>query len=406
VIEPIPQSKPLWSRDFFSVVCAQMAFNYAISTFLLLPKFLSTQLGATPSDIGHVNAIPGLVAVLIVPFVGGFLDRVGRRPLMAAGALLALAYSLAWLGVDRLGPSIYALQILNGLAWMLAFSGSSTLITDLAPPERLSQAIGVFGAANISMNALGPSIAEPTAARFGWRVAFAIAALTAACSLLLIRRVHEPARPRSPSTTGTADLLATWAVARRLSPYLLAMATCGAAFGAVFTFYQPCVLAQGAKQVSLFFVGFTLAAIVTRVGLGSMADRVGRRRVSLWALALYACVVLAMTQLSPSRLLEFGFIFGFAHGFFYPALNALALEFTHTAERGRAMTLINGSFHLGNTTSVVTFGWVAHSYGYPPVFVLASLVTCVGIVTLYLSAAHGAVDTAPAAAEPSSPASS
>jgi MFS family permease len=168
--------------------------------------------------------------------------------------------------------------------------------------------------------------------------------------------------------------------------HLISMATCGAAFGAVFTFYQPFVIAQGATQVSIFFVGFTLAAVATRVGLGSLADRVGRRRIALRAFVGYALVVLAMTQLSPARLLWLGLAFGFAHGFFYPAMNALALEHTHESERGRSMTLCTGSFHLGNTASVLTFGWVAQAYGYPLVFVFASLVACIGIVTLYLSA--------------------
>jgi MFS family permease len=386
---PVP--KTLWTRGFVAILCTQMAFNYCFSTFLLLPKFLSTQLGATASDIGHVNAVSGIVAVASVPFVGGFLDRVGRRPLMAAGAILVLMYALGWTAVDHIGPLVYGLQVLSGLAFMLAFSGASTLVADHAPPERLSQAIGVFGAANITMNALAPAVAEPIAESYGWRAAFALGAAFALLSLALSRTVREPVRPSTAHIARVNDFFATLSVARRLMPYVIAMASCGAAFGAVFTFYQPCVIAQGATHVSTFFVGFTLAAVATRVGLGSLADRFGRRRVALRAFMLYALVVLSMTQLAPSRLLGFGLAFGFAHGFFYPALNALALELTQPTERGRAMTLINGSFHLGNTASVLVFGWVAHSYGYTPVFVLAALVACVGLMTLYRAAPRAAI---------------
>ena len=380
----------LWTRNFFAVVCAQVAFNYAASTYLLLPKFLATQLGASANDIGHVNAIPGLVAVLVVPFVGGFMDRVGRRPLMAAGAALALVSSLAWMSVDHLGPFVYALQAMSGLSFMLTFNGSVTLVTDEAPAQRLSQAIGVFGAANITMNAFAPAIAEPTAAHYGWRAAFALAAFGAALSLGLSRFVREPSRPQSPAGSAYSDLVATFAVAQRLLPHVIAMATCGAAFGGVFTFYQPWVLSQGAKNVSLFFVGFMLAAVITRVGLGSIADRIGRRRVAVRAFATYGLVVLAMTQLTPARLFWFGLAFGTAHGFFYPALNALAVELTHAGERGRAMALINGAFHLGNTSSVVTFGWVAHVYGYELVFVLAAFVAACGTLVLHVDGVRGA----------------
>jgi MFS family permease len=388
----------MFGRAFLRVICAQMSFNYGFSTYLLLPKYLSTRLGAEAGQLGMMSAIQGLVAVLAVPFIGGFLDRVGRRPLMAAGAALMLCYSLAWLAVDRIGPLAYALQVLSGLAFMLAFSGASTLSTDLVPPERLSQAIGIFGAANITMNAIAPAVAEPVAARFGWPFAFGLAAASSVVSLAVTRIVREPVRAKVARGSATADLLATLSVARRLLPYVLAMASCGAAFGAVFTFYQPWVLAQGATQVSMFFVGFTLAAVSTRVGLGSLADRFGRRRVALRAYLVYASVVLAMTQLTPGRLLGFGLAFGFAHGFFYPALNALALEGTTKAERGRAMTLVNGAFHLGTTVSALALGWVAHTYGYAPVFLLASMVTFAGLGVLY-TAAHGEAVPETAAAE-------
>lgn len=394
MVVPTSDSSPpsLWTRNFFAVICAQVAFNYAASTYLLMPKFLATALGASANDIGHVNAIPGLMAFMVAPFVGGFMDRVGRRPLVAAGAVCAFIASLAWMTVTELSPIVYPLQMLSGLSFMLTFNGSVTLVTDEAPAARLSQAIGVFGAANITMNALAPAIAEPVAERFGWSAAFGLAAAAAVVSLGLSRLVREPERPKAASGNAYRDLIDTFTVARRVFPNFFAMVACGAAFGAVFTFYQPWVLSQGAKQVSMFFVGFMIAAVVTRVGLGSIADRVGRRRVAVRSFSAYALVVAAMTQLTPSALFWFGLAFGSAHGFFYPALNALTIELTHASERGRAMALVNGAFHLGNTTSVVTFGWVAHAYGFPPVFVLAALVAGVGALTLHLDGSRSAAN--------------
>ncbi|HKU40041.1 MAG TPA: MFS transporter, partial [Polyangiales bacterium] len=149
-----------------------------------------------------------------------------------------------------------------------------------------------------------------------------------------------------------------------------------------FTFYQPYVLEQGAEHVSTFFVGFTLAAVTTRLGFGNVPDRFGRRRVALIALSAYTLMVLVMTELTPGRLLAFGFGFGLSHGFFFPALNAYALEFTAPHERGRAMTLVNGAFHLGNTVSVLSCGFAAHEYGYPTAFRVAAAVAGLGVCAL------------------------
>jgi len=378
--------RPVVTRDFVAIVMTQMMFGYAISTFLLLPKFLATQLHGTASQIGHVSAIPGCTAALIVPFVGSALDHFGRRPLMRVGAALGALCALLWLFVDSIGPAVYGLQVMSGIAFMLAFSGSSTLVADSAPPEKLGQAIGLFGAANISMNALAPAIAEPLASVYGWHSAFVVASLAFLASLVSSLSVRESDRSHllSVADGGRANPLAqTVHVARKLLPYMIAMLTCGAAFGAVFTFYQPFVLAQGAEHVSTFFVGFTTAAVTTRLGLGSFADRFGRRRVAFWALVAYVFMVLMMTQLTPSLLLPLGFGFGLAHGFFFPALNAFALEFTELRERGRAMTLVNGAFHLGNTCSVLCCGWVAEAYGYPQAFMLAAVIAGLGVCALH-----------------------
>ena len=49
-----PSSKlsPVWTKAFVTVVTTQMAFGYASSSFMLLPKYLATELHATASDIG------------------------------------------------------------------------------------------------------------------------------------------------------------------------------------------------------------------------------------------------------------------------------------------------------------------------------------------------------------------
>ena len=53
----------------------QMAFGLCWSTFLLLPKYLTTELDATASQIGFVSAIPTFAGTLAVPIVGRRMRR-------------------------------------------------------------------------------------------------------------------------------------------------------------------------------------------------------------------------------------------------------------------------------------------------------------------------------------------
>jgi MFS family permease len=371
-----------------------MAFGYSGSTFLLLPKYLSTELGASPAQIGRVTAIMSLAAVLAIPFVGDLIDRVGRKPLISLGCALSAVYAGAWLFVDRMSVFVDLVQIVGGIAVMVAFNSASTLVADQAPPERLSQAIGIFGAANMAMGAIAPAVAELLAVSVGWHAAFGLATLVALASFVLSRRVYEAPRLAAAPVKVRTGMLALW---KRLAFYSFTMTTAGAAYAAVYTYYQPFVLAQGATHVSPFFVGFTLAAVSTRVFFGALPDRIGRRRAALGSYTLYAVMVLAMTQLTPSRLLLFGFLFGYAHGVYYPTLSAMFVEHAHPDERGRVMTLVTGSFRLGNVCSALALGWVAERYGYREVFVLASFVSALGVGALALQHQHR-----PARADPSS----
>lgn len=408
--------EPLWTKAFVTVVTTQMAFGYASSAFVLLPKYLSTELHATASDIGYVVAVTGLAAVAAIPFVGAAIDRFGRKPLVILGCVLTALYAFGWLAVRELSWWMYALQGLGGIAFMVAFNAAGTLVTDQAPPARLGQAIGIFGASNMVMSAFAPGVGELLAQSVGWHAMFALQGCVALFALGLAQRITDT-RPRGrslppPSSVGDGHAVAddaegganlradsippmpgglgfaaTFTLFRRQLPHSLAMASCGASYGAISTFYQPFVIAQGAQHVSGFFIGFTVAAVAVRLLFGSLPDRVGRRRVAIGSYVGFASVALIMTQLTPDRLLVFGFLFGCAHGIFYPALSALCVEQAGRSERGRVMTLVMGSFRLGNVVSALLLGWVAEAYGYRTVFVLASLASWLGVAALYATPA-------------------
>jgi predicted MFS family arabinose efflux permease len=165
----------------------------------------------------------------------------------------------------------------------------------------------------------------------------------------------------------------------------LVIALAGAAFGAMFTFPQPFALELGMERVRSFFVAYTAAALVARLGLGPFTDRLGRRPVSLAALALYAVSTAAAGQLESLGLAVVGGAFGFAHGLFYPTFNALAVQDTGERERGKVMALFNGAFNVGYAGGVFGLGLLAEAVGYPPVFRVAAVCAACAFAVLWVS---------------------
>lgn len=370
-------ASPLPYRKLTLVVTAQIAYGMCWSTFLLLPKFLTTELHASAPQIGLVSAVPSLAGAVAVPFVGRWVDRVGRRPLILLGSAMVALQSFGFAAVHAIGPLLFLLQLVYGLSFVIAFNAAATLAADIAPPDRLTHVLGIFGASNVITNAIAPAIFEPMAAKNGWSSVFVLAGILGLGAFALALRLQdEPAHAHD-------DHAATKSNATPGLPfYVLTMAASGVAFAVAFTFYQPFALSLGMHEVRAFFFGYAGSVFVARVALGSLPDRIGRKRTAVLALALYGAVVLAMSRLAPGTLALYGALLGLAHGFFYPSLNALAVERSARRQRGKVLTYLNGGFQLGYTLSVLGFGWLAERTGYPTIFVLGGAVVASASVAL------------------------
>jgi MFS family permease len=369
-LERGPARDRLWTTRFVLLLTVMVAFGFAFSIFFLLPKYLATQLFAGAQAIGRVSAAAMLAGVLCVPLLGPWIDRSRRRLLIAGGAMLMGVSSIGFVWVDTVGPYIFVLRALQGVAFTLVFNAAAALTADLAPPRRLGQAIGYFGVSVLCTNAMAPLAAEAIAERAGWAPVFVLGGVAATLSAGLALRIREPSQPRRPAAFSYRGLLSRPRVA-----VLLVAAVCGCALGTMFTFTQPFALQQGIHTFGGFFASYTLGALVMRVGLGSVADRFGRQRVGAATLVLYGLVVLATAGLRPGWLEPLGAVFGVAHGLFYPAMTAFAVEHVERDRRGVMLTLFNGAFNAGVAVSVAVLGAVAEAHGYPIIFVLVGLVT-------------------------------
>lgn len=365
---------------FLLLLCVQFCFGLSYSTYFLLPKYLTREYHASADVIGAVASVASIAGVVATPWMGAWLDRGARRPFVTYGAILngLTGFGFAW--VHSTAWPIYALRIVNGVSYVLVFNAIVTMATDMAPPKKLSQAIGLCGAASMASNTVAPAVAEFVADHQGWSLVFLLAGGAALSASLLSRGLHDsrPVHSAAPSAeAGPSALALLWEPSRRGT--LICAAANGAAFGVMFTFTQPLALLQGANKVSAFFVGYTLTALVIRLGLGSLADTWGRRRLAFAALALYGLVAFMTAYLRPELLFLAGAGLGLSHGFLYPAINAMAAEGVPHARRGAVMSYFYGCFAAGFAFWVLALGVLARAHGYPLVFMLTGVLVWLSI---------------------------
>ncbi len=376
-------AKSLWSPALTRIVLAQALFGFGWCLYLLQPKFLTQELGVGPAEVGTTMAFGGISGVIAIFGVLSVIDkRGGRRLLFLTGSLILCVSSLGFLLVDRFGPLVYLLQIGINASYVMAFNAAMALVTDVAPRERIGQAFGVQSAANLSMNAVSSLVAESVSEHFGWRAVFALAVVASLVCFAFGLGLPRERRGANEPPVSVAPVRAPYAA---VVPIFLTAALLGSGFIAMFAFHQPYALSLGAERLGTFFIGFTVAALAMRLGLGGLGDRFGHARVSLLAVALYAAVPLAMSRLSPSLLPLYGAALGVAHGVAYPTLTALATGLVPLRAHGRIIAAYSGSFHAGTTLGALAWGQVAKSFGYASLFygATAASVAALGVLAIW-----------------------
>jgi MFS family permease len=367
---------------FALVLACQACFGFAFSAFFLLPTFLATELAAGAAEIGRLATATSFVTAFLMIGMGILVDRCARRPLIVAGGLLMAVASIAFAAVDGIGPFVYALRMVQAIAFAMVYVAGSAMTVDLAPDERLGEALGYFGLTGLAANAVAPAVVEELAAGPGWPAAFAAAAAAAlVCALLGLGFRESPTRHIRRTPTTPIAALAFRADQCRGG---LVMACIGAAFSALFVYHQLYALELGIFQVRVFFVNYALAAVVARLAFGTVGDRWGRRRVSIVALALYTLATFSMMELSALGLGIIGAGFGLAHGIFYPTFSALVVEPLDARVRGKALALLQAWFNLGIALAASALGVLAETSGYRDVFAVAGLCCAAALSTVML----------------------
>ena len=363
----------LYTAPMVAILAAGSTFGFSSSVFNLLPKYLVEVLGAGPAQIGMVTATFGAATVAVCPLLARWIDRMPRGHFVRLGALLMIVTSLAFSYVDEFDVLLIVLRAVQGAAFGLTFTALTTLVADVAPAKRLSEALGLVGASMLITNAIAPAVVEPLAAGYGWTPAFVLAAVLAGASLVIggFLDAHPHARDRGGVPMDAAEPRTSG----RTLHYAIITASVGCAFGVMFTYHQPFALSLGRANVSGFFVSYCVAALVARLALGRLTDRIGRFRVAVVALHLYTLVVLATAAMQPGLLEAYGALLGLSHGMFFPAFNALAIAGASPSGRGRLLTVFTAAFYGGFAAGVLVLGALAEHGGYPIVFAATAATT-------------------------------
>jgi MFS family permease len=370
------------------------SFGSAV-TAVAMPVLVVQRLGATPFEVGVVNAAQFMPYALLGLIAGVYTDRWRRKPILvwaSVGRALSLgAIPILWtIGILQIWILIVAL-LLFGAFSVFGFAATQSLLPRLVPQARLVLANARLDQTDAAAQTLGPAIGGGLVGLLGAPVAIAVDAVSYLIDALLNAgiQVDEPrsdARPRDLRAEVREGL--QWMHRHRtLGPLALSTHVWFLANGAGMT-----VLSLLALR-SLGFTAFTFGTLLAVFGIASLvgasvatwaATRIGSRRVIILARVAYP-VVWLLVAIAPANGAGNALVFValFLQGLAAGVENANEMGYWQALTPDELLGRVNATRRSVNRTMAALGALVAGLV----VGLIGDRVTLIGVIITFVAAA-------------------
>jgi len=371
----------LFTKPFLLVSVANFTSGMAYALFLHFSGYLA-DLGASDTQIGLIYGATAVASIAMRPLLGTVMDRYGRRPVILFGNVLNIVFVLLYLTVSTLGPWVYAVRIGHGVAEAMLFSALFTYGTDVIPKSRRTEGIALFGVSGLLPIGVAGIVGDFVLSIAGFRELFLTAAGFAVITLVLSLPLPErrPALKPGESPHGFWKVV----VQRDLLPIWWMIGSFSTVLTGYLVFIRRYVDDTGFGSVGLFFSTYVAVAILERVFLGWLPDRVGRMRVLYPSLGILVVGFLVLAGAgSWVGVAIAGAFCGAGHGFIFPILTALLVDRAPETDRGSAMSFFTALFDVGTLIGGPLLGAIIDNAGWGPMYVAAGAALAVAAVIFW-----------------------
>ncbi|MDO8751768.1 MAG: MFS transporter [Dehalococcoidia bacterium] len=353
---------------FLTDISSEMVLN-------VLPLFLANALGVRTTIIGIIEGIAESTATLSRLPSGWLSDRLHRRkPLTMAGYGIS-AVTKPFLFFAGAWGTVLPLRFLDRVGKGVRTSPRDALIADSSPEKERGKNFGFYrglDTAGAVLGILGAALVVYVAQggahsldRQTFRILVLSATVPAFLGLFMLWRFVVEPKPSSTkqATAKSQQASASFPLKFKLVLLTMLLFTLGNSSDA-FLILRAQDVGMSVVQVLLLLAGFNLVHSLASTPLGIISDKIGRTRVLVAGLAVYALVYLGFGAASHVSLIIALFLL---YGLYYAATEgvgrALVADLAPSGRRGTAYGLYNAAVGIMALPSSVLAGWLWDTYG-------------------------------------------
>jgi MFS family permease len=405
-LSPTGLRSPLATKPLLPSIAVTSVFlfaTYAALTGILLPA----QVALLDEDnkianLAIVSTVSFIFTLFAQPIVGAFSDRtrsrLGRRaPWMLIGAAVAMIFLLGLGGMQNvLWITVFWVIIqvsLNALQGPM-----SAIVPDRFPRSRRGMASAMVGVGTM----IGAALGTVAAAQFIHTIGIGYAVFGA--GVLIVTILFVIINRDSSSVGGVVEPWSwkaffagfwispkkspdfAWAFAARFF-FILGYFVIAAYNLYILTDYIKMPLEEAATSAGLLAMAGVVPTLISIVLAGWWSDKIGRRKVFIYAATIIMVIGLAMPLLMPNftGMLLMGIINGFGFGLYMACDTALMTEVLpgDGAAAGKDLGILNVATNIPQAMSPAVAGIIISALGgYPALFVFGMIAVIIAAVVL------------------------
>ncbi|MFC1962657.1 MFS transporter [Chloroflexota bacterium] len=342
-------------------------------------------LGVDPASVGFIITTHALFLALFSPLIGNLVDRIGARKPLMFGLLL---YGVA--GGSGLFITSYWVLILSravlGIAVAAIFVSITVMILNLYKGDERNKVMGWRGSANSFGGIIWPLIGGVLGG-YSWHLPFAVYLLGLPAGLLALIAVPEVHQEKTDDAGEKGSVLMVF----RDNPILYAIY--GLRFLTMLLLFNIVVFGlqllekvgiSNPSHIALFMSGMGISAGLTSLMYGKIKSRLSYKTIVLITLALWTISFAMISQASSGWVMAASItLYGIGHGMILPAVMVWAGEIGPVSFRGRIVSYLGISGHIGQFLSPVIFSPAFLFLGLNGVFLVAGGI-CALLFLLFL----------------------
>lgn len=355
----------LWTKSYIFMITGMFfLFTAFYMLYPTLPLFIKEN-GGTESQVGLAMGAFMLSSVIFRPFVGGLLDRFGRRPFIIWGLLLFAATMFMYNWVSGLAV-LMVIRILHGFTWAVSTTSISTAVTDLIPTTRRGEGMGWSGMAMTVAMAIGPMLGLAIANNSSYKSLFGFAVLLSVAALALTFGAKIKVTPIANSRK--IELFDKSVFPITLSVFLLFIA-----YGGITT-YIPLFADSIKVNSGTFFLVYAATLVLTRPIAGKLSDRHGEAFVIIPAqvITISALIILSFSTNLLGIIIS-AIMYGIGFGSAQPALQAATIRLVSPDRTGVANASFATGADLGIGLGAMMLGWISQYMSYQALFTVSAV---------------------------------